>query len=146
MRALLPLALIAATAPAPDIAMFPKAPVGMRQMVIRLPRRADEAQVRVEFYAGQVRTIDCNLVTIPVGLTRHEVRGWAYPYWAMPAPPPAITTLMGCPPGSEHQAFVHGHAEWADYRSALPIIVYVPTGYSVRYRIWRTDGTEAEGR
>ncbi|MEY2926939.1 MAG: hypothetical protein RL367_1416 [Pseudomonadota bacterium] len=118
----------------------------MHQVVIRLARRADEAQVRVEFYAGQVRTIDCNLVTIPVALARHEVSGWAYPYWKMATPSPAITTLIGCPAGSVHKAFVHGRAEWVDYRSALPIVVYVPVGYGVRYRVWRTDGVEGEGR
>jgi ecotin len=118
----------------------------MHQVVIRPPRRADEAQLRIEFYAGQVRTIDCNLVTIPAGLVRHEVPGWAYPYWEMKVPPPAVTTLIGCPPKSERQAFVHGTPAFVDYRSALPIMVYVPTGYTVRYRIWRTDGVEAEGR
>lgn len=129
-----------------DIAMFPKASRGMKQIVIRPPRRADEAQLRIEFYAGQLRTIDCNQVSIPAGLTRHEVQGWGYPYWDMPTPPPAITTLMGCPAGSERQAFVHGTPSFVDYRSALPIIVYVPGGYGVRYRIWRTDGAEMEGR
>jgi ecotin len=149
MHKILPLALLIAAAPAKppaDIAMFPKAAQGMRQVVIRPPRRADEAQVRIEFYAGQIRTIDCNLVTIPVGLIRREVQGWAYPYWEMNPPPPAITTLMGCPPKSERQAFVHGRPETIDYRSALPIVVYVPVSYTVRYRIWRTDGAEAEGR
>jgi ecotin len=149
MHKLLPLALLIAAAPAKpatDIAMFPKAAKGMRQVVIRLPRRADEAQMRIEFYAGQTRTIDCNLVTIPAGLTRHEVQGWAYPYWEMKVPPPAITTLMGCPPKSERQAFVHGLPEFVDYRSALPIIVYLPAGFNVRYKLWRTDGVEAEGR
>ncbi len=149
MHKLIFLALIAATSPAKpatDIAMFPKAAPGMRQIVIRPARRADETQVRIEFYAGQMRTIDCNLVSIPAGLTRHEVQGWGYPYWEMRVPPPAITTLMGCPTGSNHPAFVHGAPVAVDYRSALPIVVYVPTGYSVRYRLWRTDGVEAEGR
>jgi ecotin len=147
MHKLLPLALLIAAAPAKpasDIAMFPKAAKGMRQVVIRLPRREDEAQTRVEFYAGQARTIDCNLVSMTSGLTRREVQGWAYPYWEMKVPPPAITTLIGCPPKSERQAFVHGPPESIDYRSALPIVVYVPTGYTVRYKLWRTDG--AEGR
>jgi ecotin len=64
----------------------------------------------------------------------------------MPTPPPAITTLMGCPPKSERQAFVQGAPEFIPYRSALPIVVYVPAGYSVRYQLWKTDGVENEGR
>jgi ecotin len=118
----------------------------MKQIVIRPARLANESNYRIEFYAGQTRTIDCNSVRLSAGLIRRDLAGWGYPYWEMPMPAPAVSTLIGCPPKSERQAFVHGPPEFVPYRSALPIVVYVPTGYAVRYKLWRTEGGEKEVR
>lgn len=143
-----PLALLAAapSGPPSDISMFPAAAPSMKQVVIRPGRLANENQLRIEFYAGQTRTIDCNMVSLAAGLTRRDLSGWGYPYWEMPVPSPAVSTRMGCPRKSERKAFVHGTPETVPYRSALPIVVYVPVGYSVRYMLWRTDGVEKEAR
>lgn len=148
MRHLAPLALLAAapSAPATDIAMFPKAAPGMKQVVIRPARLTNESDYRIEFYAGQTQTIDCNTVRLSAGLIRREVAGWGYSYWIMPMPAPTVSTLIGCPPKSERKAFVQGTPEFTPYRSALPIVVYVPAGYAVRYQLWRTQGGATEVR
>jgi ecotin len=46
---------------------------------------------------------------------------------------------MACLPGEEKkEAFVlvRGGEQLLRYNSKLPIVVYVPTGFEVRYRIW----------
>jgi ecotin len=47
--------------------------------------------------------------------------------------------MMACPPGEEkRQVFVQvrGDNMLLRYNSKLPIVVYAPTGFEVRYRIW----------
>jgi ecotin len=49
------------------------------------------------------------------------------------------STKMACPPGEgKTEAFVavRGEGFLQPYNSKLPVVVYVPDGFEVRYRIW----------
>ncbi|MDP6337606.1 MAG: ecotin family protein, partial [Verrucomicrobiota bacterium] len=50
---------------------------------------------------------------------------------------PVASSLIGVPPGtpSVHK-FVQGPSKLIRYNSRIPIVVYVPKGAEVRYRIW----------
>ena len=46
---------------------------------------------------------------------------------------------MACPPNAPPRdtfVVVHGNGFLQSYNSRLPVVVYVPTGFEVRYRIW----------
>ncbi|MNT95848.1 Ecotin precursor [compost metagenome] len=45
---------------------------------------------------------------------------------------------MACPDGKKKQAFVPvvGEGFMLRYNSKLPVVVYVPEGVEVRYRVW----------
>jgi len=55
--------------------------------------------------------------------------------------------MMACPPDEARKAafvrinFAQGDAQngWQRYNPKLPIVVYVPDGIEVRYRIWTAD-------
>jgi len=50
--------------------------------------------------------------------------------------------MMACPDGSKHSAFVAadlGANALQRYNSRLPIVVYVPKGTEVKYRIWQAQ-------
>jgi ecotin len=46
---------------------------------------------------------------------------------------------MACPPGTENSekfVAVQGDGYLQRYNSKLPVVVYVPKGFEVRYRTW----------
>ena len=69
--------------------------------------------------------------------------GWGYDYYVLPSLGNAVSTLMGCPPGSERQAFVTTQEQpLIRYNSRLPLVVYAPSDVEVRYRLWRAAETQ----
>jgi ecotin len=51
--------------------------------------------------------------------------------------------MMACPGEEKRTAFVAVNLEdpLLRYNSKLPVVIYVPEGFSVRYRTWSADGT-----
>jgi ecotin len=49
--------------------------------------------------------------------------------------------MMACPPEKTKEEYVRLPAtgQLDGYNSKLPVVVYVPSDYEVRYRIWNTD-------
>jgi ecotin len=119
-----------------DIQMFPAAERGMQRLVIRMAPRRDEANWRVEFFAGKVMRMDCNITSYVQNMVAHELSGVGHMYWVVDGRADAMSTLMGCPPGSEHMAFASGSPTTQPYNGSLPIVIYAPIGFQVRYRMW----------
>jgi ecotin len=121
---------------ASDIAMFPLAERGMQRVVIRMPPRRDEMNWRVEFFAGREMRVDCNRTSLGQNMASRELTGWGYNFWVVDGTRRGMSTMMGCPPGSDHLDFVSGLPNTEPYNSRLPIVIYVPIGFQVRYRMW----------
>ena len=49
--------------------------------------------------------------------------------------------MMACPEEEKRSAFVAVNLDdpFVSYNSKLPIVVYVPEGFVVRYRVWSAD-------
>jgi ecotin len=115
-------------------------------MVIHLEPFANEDLRKVELLVGKTMEIDCNLHSLSGTLERQTIIGWGYSYHILRnAGGPGASTRMACPPGEEKkEAFVlvRGDEQLLRYNSKLPMVIYVPTGFEVRYRIWAA-GEEA---
>ena len=50
-----------------------------------------------------------------------------------------VSTMMACPGQTPREQFVQvrGDDMLLRYNSRLPLVVYVPDGFEVRYRVWR---------
>jgi ecotin len=121
---------------ASDIQMFPAAERGMQRLVIRMAPRRDEANWRVEIFAGKEMRVDCNHTSLGQNMASRELTGWGYNFWVVDGTKRGMSTLMGCPPGSDHLSFVSGTPSTEAYNSRLPIVIYAPIGFQVRYRMW----------
>jgi ecotin len=65
------------------------------------------------------------------------LEGWGYTYYEFSGTGQVASTLMAPPPGAEPvAAFVQGTPLTVRYNSRLPIVIYAPDGYEIRYRIW----------
>ncbi|MFK4057545.1 serine protease inhibitor ecotin [Brevundimonas sp. NPDC046655] len=133
----------AQTGAADALKAFPAAAAGQTRHVITLPAQTDESALKVELILGKTQTVDCNRQVFGGRLETRTAEGWGYNYYVLPALGNAASTLMGCPPGSERQAFVTTQEQpLIRYNSRLPVVVYAPSDVEVRYRVWRAGETQ----
>ena len=147
MRAILAIALLAtvslAIAQTPDnMRAFPPAEAGMTRHVIRLPQEKDEAALKVEVIVGKtVRTDAQNRYFFGGTLETVNIPGWGYNRYILRGLGPMGGTLMAPDPNAPQvDRFISLRGEsMLRYNSRLPIVVYVPDGVEVRYRLWRAE-------
>lgn len=135
-------ALSCASAGADDktLKAYPAPQAGYQRFVIALEPQSDESRLKVEVLAGKTLPVDCNRVGMSGELEERVAEGWGYPYYVVENVGPPVSTKMACPP--EHgpkPTFVpiRGGDNMVRYNSKLPLVVYVPEGFEVRYRLWK---------
>lgn len=124
---------------------YPPAKDGYKRMVIHLPALADEDATKLELIIGKTIKVDCNRHWFGGQLAEKVAKGWGFPYFILKSVTGPASTLMACPPDmKEQEAFVpvRGNDALLRYNSKLPVVVYVPAGFEVHYRIW-TAGEES---
>jgi ecotin len=123
---------------------YPKAKEGQSRHVLHLPKEANEDLMKVELIVGKVMETDgVNHVSLGGTIKEQDVPGWGFPQYIVTiAEGGAISTLIGVPPGKPKvKKFVTlgGGPQLFRYNSKLPVVVYAPEGYDVRYRFWKAD-------
>jgi ecotin len=122
-----------------DLKPYPAAEKGYERMVFRVPAVADEASRKIEIIVGKTLSVDCNRTSFGGDLERRVAKGWGYPYFVIEKIGGPMSTRMACPPGEEQRdsfVAVQGDGFLQRYNSKLPVVVYVPEGFEVRYRTW----------
>ena len=130
-----------------DLKPYPAPDDDAVRMVFRLPALENEADRKVEIVIGKTVEVDCNRSWFSGALEKRIAEGWGYPYWVLEKIVGPASTMMACPPGeagSEAFVQVRGEGFLQRYNSKLPVVTYVPQGFSVRYRIWAAS--EAMGQ
>ncbi|WP_145559519.1 serine protease inhibitor ecotin [Yersinia mollaretii] len=126
--------------PLEKIAPYPAAEAGMTRQVIYLEPQKDESNFKVELLIGKTLEVDCNHHMLGGNLETRTLSGWGFDYLVMEKISGPASTMMACPDNSRHPQFVVanlGDAAMQRYNSRLPIVVYVPQGVDVKYRIWQ---------
>jgi ecotin len=129
----------------PQLKAFPTAATGMTRFVITLAdkERGEEANFKVELLAGKTLMADgINKLTLGSSLEAQPLEGWGYTYYQVSGSDKVMSTLMAVPEGHQQvEQFVGGKPLIIRYNSRLPIVVYAPDGYEIRYRIWQAPAT-----
>ncbi|CNK03100.1 ecotin [Yersinia mollaretii] len=126
--------------PLEKIAPYPAAEAGMTRQVIYLEPQKDESNFKVELLIGKTLEVDCNHHMLGGNLETRTLSGWGFDYLVMEKISGPASTMMACPDNSRHPQFVVanlGDTAMQRYNSRLPIVVYVPQGVDVKYRIWQ---------
>jgi ecotin len=123
-------------------AAYPAAPEGMERKVILLPHKERDADddYRIEVVVGRVLPTDgVNRYSLGGELREVDIPGWGFSYFTVEGPldAPASTRVAG--PGTTAPRFVAGPSRLVPYNSRLPLVVMVPTGCEVRWRVWRAS-------
>lgn len=156
----LPLAMSEAAGPEPDpgvnaevepawkekaqkqLKAYPKAQEGMVRYVLYLEPKADESRFQVELIVGKVIETDgVNRYGFGGAIQEKTVKGWGYTQYVVEkgAFDNPFSTRIGVPanqPKVKQFVALGGGPTLLRYNSKLPVVVYVPAGGEVRYRIW----------
>jgi ecotin len=144
-RTVIALLCAAATAAAADNNMkaFPPADDRMIRHVLKLPPQADEDALKVELVLGKtVKTDSVNRYFFGGKIEVETIQGWGFDRYILKQLGPMAGTLMAPPPDApmvERFVSLGGDPYLVRYNSRLPLVVYVPKGVAVRYRIWHAD-------
>lgn len=141
MLGLVGLSVAVASDESPDLHAFPAAKDGMERFVIVLPHKArgEEDAFQVELIVGkELLTDGINLVRLANTIEARTLAGWGYTYYEVTGPSGVLSTRMAPPAGTPQvMTFVTAAPLYIPYNSRLPIVVYAPNGYEVRYRLWQ---------
>lgn len=122
-----------------DKVPYPKTEAGYQRHVIQLPALTEEQNAKVELQVGKNMVVDCNHHSFGATLVEYTVQGWGYPYYKVENVSGPVSTRMACPPGAKTSKFItaSGNGFVVRYNSKLPIVVYTPAGFELKYRTWK---------
>lgn len=130
---------------APDpLDAFPAPRAGMHRVVVQLPdkSREQEGNFKVELICGKMMLTDgVNQIRLGASFTVHNLKGWGYTFYETQHKAATLSTMMAAPDGAPQiEQFVSGSPMMIRYNSRLPVVVYLPEEYELRYRIWEAPG------
>jgi ecotin len=132
---------------ADNMKAFPLAEEGMVRYVLQLTRQADESNFKVELIAGKTVQVDeQNSYFFGGKIEEETIQGWGFTRYKVSKLGPMAGTLTAVAPNAPKVArfiTLGGDPYIICYNSRLPIVVYLPEGVEVRYRIW-TTGAEVK--
>jgi ecotin len=128
---------------ADNMVAFPPAEANMTRYVINLPTQNDESTLEVELSIGKtVKTDAVNRYFFAGTLEVETIRGWGFDRYILRKLGQMAGTLMAVDPTApqvERFVSLGDEPRLLRYNSRLPLVVYVPAGVEVRYRVWRAD-------
>lgn len=122
-----------------DLKIFPKAEKGFQQVVIDLPHSDSDNNKKVEIYVGKVMETDsCNKYFLAGELITNTVKGFGYDYFTFKTDGNVASTMMACMDNTKKSQFITSTPFLTRYNGLLPIVIYIPEGFEVRYKLYET--------
>ncbi|HRO76739.1 MAG TPA: ecotin family protein [Crocinitomicaceae bacterium] len=122
-----------------DISMFPEPTEGFKKVVIYLPEKKNEDLLQLEIVVGKNAEVDkCNNHFLMGDLKEMDLSGWGYTYYNFKSSGDIAGTKMGCPTNETVTKFVMAKSKIIRYNSKIPVVIYVPNGTDVKYKVWKT--------
>ena len=124
--------------PKENVHMFPEAKEGYVRYIVEVPKTDNDHDHKVELLIGKKILADCNQRSLWGKIENVPLKGWGYTYVVVSNIQNGPTTMMQClePPTEK---FLTIRDDLRRYNSRLPIVVYVPKGVDVQYRIWNAE-------
>ncbi len=129
-----------------DVSMFPVAQESDQQHIIELPFSENEDANKVEIFVTKTMEVDCNDHWLAGQLETKELSGWGYNYYQFNTDGEVMSTMMACPDENLTEKDIAAESLLLRYNSKVPIVVYTPKGYKVKYKIWSTTSKENVAR
>ena len=134
------LAAMSSVSAADNMKAFPPAGKGMTRHVLQLPKQDDEYAFKVELIVGKTVQLDeGNRYFFGGKIKAVNIDGWGFTRYVVSELGSMAGTLMAVDPNAPKVPrfiTIGGEPYLIRYNSLLPVVVYVPEGVEVRYRIW----------
>ncbi|MDD2552692.1 MAG: ecotin family protein [Dysgonamonadaceae bacterium] len=124
---------------AKQLKSFPEAMEDYDRYVIYLPEEADEESLRLEVIPGVTKRVDCNTHWLIGDFETKAVEGMGYEYMVFESNGDIASTRMACPDDELIEKFVAANGDFGRYNSQLPVVVFVPKGIELKYKIWKAN-------
>ena len=122
---------------------FPRANSGMERFVLNLPEQENESDLKIELIIGKIVTTDKDNKYFFNGTIKEDiVKGWGFIYYKLDTLGVMAGTMMAVnPTAPQMDRFISlgGEPFIIPYNSRVPVVVYVPEGVIVKYRVWTAD-------
>lgn len=122
-----------------EIDMFPKAETGFKQVFIQVPVVENEENYKIELHVGKEALVDCNQHFMNGQLSEVNLDGWGYTYFKVESDGSISSTKMACLDSKLELKFITLTPQLVRYNSKLPVVLYVPENFSVKYKIFKAS-------
>ena len=118
------------------LSAFPREKEGFNRFVLLLPEILDTQERKVEIIVGQMAYVDCNRHILGGTFSREIVDGWGFDYLVFRSDGIMAATRMACVEPAVFSFVAASQTEFVRYNIQMPIVVFAPIGFEVRYRVW----------
>lgn len=136
--------------PKDDLKAFPAAEEGYERYVFRLPKLEDEHTAKVSLVVGKTMKVDpVNRHGLSGKIEAVSIQGWGYTYYKVESKGQMFGTMMAPPEGApkvDKFVQIRDNLELIRYNSKLPVVVVIPKGFEVRYRVWMAGEEQPAGQ
>lgn len=124
-----------------SLAQFPEKLDGYERYVLLLPSvpATHPTEQKIEIIPGITREADCNIHSLNGTFSKETIEGFGYEYLVFKSDGNYASTRMACPDNSLTSQFISGETELVLYNSQLPIVIFAPKGFEVKYRVWESE-------
>ena len=127
---------------AKQLKSFPESMEDYDRYVIYLPEQNNEEALRLEVIPGIMKEVDCNTHWLMGEIGTKEVEGMGYDYMVFESNGDVASTRMACPDDELIEKFVAAEGNFGRYNSQLPVVVFVPKGIELKYKVWKAHDTK----
>ncbi len=121
---------------------FPEVMDNYDRYVIYLPQQDNEEALRLEVIPGIMKEVDCNTHWLMGEFETETVDGMGYDYMVFESDGNVAATRMACPDNEVVEKFVAAEGNFARYNSQLPVVVFAPKGFQLKYKVWTANDTQ----
>ena len=118
---------------------FPKAETGFKQVYIQVPIIENEENYKIELHIGKEALVDCNQHVLIGEVVEQTLEGWGYTYFKVNTDGSMASTKMACLDSKMERKFITLTPQLVRYNCKLPVVVYVPENFSVKYKIFKAS-------
>lgn len=129
-----------------EIDMFPKAETGFKQVFIQVPVVENEENYKIEVHVGKEALVDCNQHFMNGQLSEVNLDGWGYTYFKVESDGAISSTKMACLDSKLELKFITLKPQLVRYNSKLPVVLYVPENFIVKYKIFKASESFLEAK
>lgn len=124
-----------------SIEFLPVLEEGYSRVIVELPEiKGKEQLYQVELFAGKEMGTDrCNTYALIGDFSEETMEEMGHKYFYVRTQGQVVKSMKDCPEGETKKQFVYFASHLVPYSSKAPIVVCVPKGFDIRYRIWQTD-------